>query len=86
MKMFLIILMIYLFALKTNPSEKIVLINDNNKSNIIVTSDLLSCKSVLGDKGNMWTHWNKTELKQGINEFGFVPFDGMRVEIEITKY
>lgn len=86
MKLLSIIIIIYLFALKTKISEKVVLINDNSKVNVIVTDSILSCKSVLGVKGNMWTHWNRKEIKQGINEFDFVPFDGMRIEIKITKY
>ena len=80
------ILLIYLFALKTNPSEKVILINDNSKVDIIVTDSILSCKSVLGENGNIWSHWHKVELKQGINEFDFVPLNGARIEIKITKY
>ena len=85
-KTIIAILLIYLFALKTQSVEKIVLIKDNRKANIILTDSLLKCESVLGLKLNTWSHWHKIELKDKIIEYSYVPFSGTRIEIKVYKY
>ena len=58
----------------------------NHKANIIITNDLLTCKSVLKHKADKWQVRHIKQLKIGVNKFYFVPFDGMGVNIEIVKY
>ena len=86
MKTLTAILLIYLLALKTQSVEKVVLVKDNRKANIILTGSLLKCQSVLGLKLNTWSHWHKIELKDNITEYSYVPFLGTRIEIKVYKY
>ena len=56
------------------------------ESTIVITSDLMTCKSSLKHKADKWQVRHIKPLKLGVNKFYFVPFNGMSVNIEILKY
>lgn len=86
MKTILIIIIIYLFALKTRTAEIVVLIKDNHKANILISDSLLMCQSYIGLKEKKWNHWHKIKLDGDLTNYGFAPVNGMRVEISVYKY
>jgi len=60
-------------------------IDDRQESTIIITDDLMICKSYFEPVHDKPIHYLKP-LKIGENNHYFVPFNGMSVNIEIIKY